>query len=118
MFKRLAAIILSLALLLSVVGTASANVIDPALVPEETGEITVYMYGDKTPRMQELCANEYAKVFLEEINCVVNIEYISWSEYGSGELLLTDIPTGMKAATGYDVATGAWDTAEIQNGTW
>ena len=86
MFKRLAAIILSLALLMSVVGTASANVIDPALVPEETGEITVYMYGDKTPRMQELCANEYAEVFLNEINCVVNIEYIPWSEYGAGNM--------------------------------
>lgn len=86
MFKRLAAIILSLALLLSMTATASANVIDPALVPEKTGEITVYLYGDKTPRMQELCANEFAEIFLKEINCVVNVEFIPWSEYGSGNM--------------------------------
>ncbi len=86
MFKRLAAILLSLALLLGAVSTASANVIDPSLVPEKTGEITVYLYGDKTPRMQELCENEFAKVFMEEINCVVNVEFIPWSEYGSGNM--------------------------------
>lgn len=86
MFKRLATIILTLALLLSVVSTASANVIDPSLVPEKTGEITVYLYGDKTPRMQELCENEFAEIFLKEINCVVNVEFIPWSEYGSGNM--------------------------------
>lgn len=86
MFKRLTAIILSLALLLSAASVASANVIDPSLVPEKTGEITVYLYGDKTPRMQELCENEFAKVFMEEINCVVNVEFIPWSEYGSGNM--------------------------------
>lgn len=86
MFKRLAAILLSLTLLLGAVSTASANVIDPSLVPEKTGEITVYLYGDKTPRMQELCENEFAKVFMDEINCVVNVEFIPWSEYGSGNM--------------------------------
>ncbi len=85
MFKRLAAIILSLALLVSV-ASASANVIDPSLVPEKTGEITIFLYGDKTPRMEELLKNEYAEVFLKEINCVVNVEYIPWSEYGAGNM--------------------------------
>ncbi len=85
MFKRMAAIILTLAMLLAA-SIASANVIDPALVPEETGEITIYLYGDKTPRMQELCENEFAEIFLNEINCVVNVEFIPWSEYGSGNM--------------------------------
>ena len=85
MFKRLAAIILSLALLVSV-ASASANVIDPSLVPEKTGEITIFLYGDKTPRMEELLKNEFAEVFLKEINCVVNVEYIPWSEYGAGNM--------------------------------
>lgn len=84
--KKLVALILSLMMVLSLIGAASANVIDPALVSEQTGEITVYLYGDKTPRMQELCNNEFAKVFLEEINCVVNVEFIPWSEYGTGNM--------------------------------
>ncbi|MBR1584677.1 MAG: ABC transporter substrate-binding protein [Clostridia bacterium] len=84
--KKLIALVLSLMMVLSLAATASANVIDPALVPEKTGEITVYLYGDKTPRMQELCNNEFAKVFLEEINCVVNVEFIPWSEYGTGNM--------------------------------
>lgn len=97
MLKRLAAIILAMVLLLSVISTASANVIDPALVPEKTGEITVYLYGDKTPRMQELCANEFAEVFLNEINCVVNIEFIPWSEYGTGNMTDRMILSGGEA---------------------
>lgn len=85
MSKRLAVLFLSLVLTLCAC-VASANVIDPALVPEETGEITVYLYGDKTPRMQELCENEFADIFLKEINCVVNVEFIPWSEYGTGNM--------------------------------
>ena len=104
--KKLLALILSVMMCLSVLASASANVIDPALVPEETGEITVYLYGDKTPRMQELCANEFAKVFLEEINCVVNVEFIPWSEYGTGNMTDRMILSG-----GEDFDTTLTDTS-------
>lgn len=78
---------LMLALLLTLLaGTASANVIDPAIVPEETGSITVILYGDKTPRMEELLKNEFAEVFLNEINCVVDVQFIPWSDYGAGKM--------------------------------
>lgn len=114
MFKRLAAIILSLALLLSMTATASANVIDPALVPEKTGEITVYLYGDKTPRMQELCANEFAEIFLREINCVVNVEFIPWSEYGSGNMTDRMILSGEAFDT--TMTDADWTTQSVNKG--
>jgi len=104
--KKLLALILSVMMCLSVLASASANVIDPALVPEETGEITVYLYGDKTPRMQELCANEFADVFLKEINCVVNVEFIPWSEYGTGNMTDRMILSG-----GEDFDTTLTDTS-------
>lgn len=114
MFKRLAALILSLALLLTLASTASANVIDPSLVPEKTGEITVYLYGDKTPRMQELCENEFAEVFLKEINCVVNIEFIPWSEYGSGNMTDRMILSG--EAFDATMTDTSWTTQSVNKG--
>lgn len=114
MFKRLAAILLSLTLLLGAVSTASANVIDPSLVPEKTGEITVYLYGDKTPRMQELCENEFAKVFMEEINCVVNVEFIPWSEYGTGNMTDRMILSGESFDT--TMTDGDWTSQSYNKG--
>lgn len=114
MFKRLASVVLSLLLMLSMVSTASANVIDPALVPEETGEITVYLYGDKTPRMQELCDNEFAKVFMDEINCVVNVEFINWSEYGSGKMTDRMILSGEPFDS--TMTDTAWTTQSVNKG--
>ena len=52
--KKLLALILSVMMCLSVLASASANVIDPALVPEETGEITVYLYGEGRNRIIQL----------------------------------------------------------------
>ncbi len=85
MTRRLCSLLLCLVLVLGV-SLASANVIDPALVPEKTGHITVILYGDKTPRMEALCNNEFAEVFLKEINCVVDVQFVPWSQYGSGNM--------------------------------
>ena len=114
MSKRLVCAILSLVLMLSMVSAASANVIDPSLVPEKTGEITVYLYGDKTPRMQELCENEFAEVFLNEINCVVNVEFINWSEYGAGNMTDRMILAGEPFDT--TMTDGDWTATSVSKG--
>lgn len=86
MKRRILVLVLALVMTFGAVVTASANVIDPALVPEKTGKITFILYGDKTPRMEELCNNEFKEVFLKEINCEVDVQFIPWSEYGSGKM--------------------------------
>ena len=48
------------------------------------GKITLIMFGDESPRMQELMSDEFQELFKKEIHTEVELQYIPWGEYGAG----------------------------------
>ncbi len=112
MRKHVLALILALVMLVSAASCASANVIDPSLVPEKTGKITFILYGDKTPRMEELCNNEFKEIFLKEINCEVDVQFIPWSEYGSGKM--TDLMIVSGESFDVTITDDGWTRSSIE----
>ncbi len=57
-------------------GTASDN----PLRPETLDTIKVVLFGEESPRMQELMENEFQQVFIDEINTKVELMYLPWTE--------------------------------------
>ena len=62
----------------------SATITDPSLRPDTLDTITVVLFGEESPRMQELMENEFQQVFIDEINTKVELMYLPWTENGAG----------------------------------
>lgn len=60
------------------------TVTDPSLRPDTLDTITVVLFGEESPRMQELMENEFQQVFIDEINTKVELLYLPWTENGTG----------------------------------
>lgn len=54
------------------------------LRPEKLDTIKVVLFGEESPRMQELMENEFQQIFIDEINTQVELMYLPWTENGSG----------------------------------
>lgn len=54
------------------------------LRPETLDTITVVLFGEESPRMQELMENEFQQMFIDEINTKVELMYLPWTENGAG----------------------------------
>ncbi len=52
--------------------------------PDTLDTITVVLFGEESPRMQELMENEFQQVFIDEINTKVELMYLPWTENGAG----------------------------------
>ncbi len=74
---------------------AASNTISPAaeptnssgsssLKPDTLDTITVVLFGEESPRMQELMEKEFQQVFIDEINTKVELMYLPWTENGAG----------------------------------
>lgn len=63
---------------------ASDSQIDSSLRPDTLDTITVVLFGEESPRMQELMENEFQQVFIDEINTKVELMYLPWTENGAG----------------------------------
>ena len=57
---------------------------DNPLRPETLDTIKVVLFGEESPRMQELMENEFQQVFIDEINTKVELMYLPWTENGAG----------------------------------
>lgn len=57
---------------------------DNPLRPDTLDTITVVLFGEESPRMQELMENEFQQVFIDEINTKVELMYLPWTENGTG----------------------------------
>lgn len=55
-----------------------------SLRPETRDKITVVLFGEESPRMQELMENEFQQMFIDEINTEVELMYLPWTENGAG----------------------------------
>lgn len=55
-----------------------------SLRPETLDTIKVVLFGEESPRMQELMENEFKQVFIDEINTEVELMYLPWTENGAG----------------------------------
>lgn len=60
------------------------TVTDASLRPETLDTIKVVLFGEESPRMQELMENEFQQVFIDEINTKVELMYLPWTENGAG----------------------------------
>lgn len=60
--------------------TASGNL----LRPDTLDTITIVLFGEESPRMQELMENEFQQMFIDEINTKVELMYLPWTENGAG----------------------------------
>lgn len=65
-------------------GDASAQTGGSSLRPETLDKITVVLFGEESPRMQELMENEFQQMFIDEINTEVELMYLPWTENGAG----------------------------------
>lgn len=54
------------------------------LRPETLDTIKVVLFGEESPRMQELMENEFQQIFIDEINTKVELMYLPWTENGAG----------------------------------
>ncbi|HIW81276.1 MAG TPA: ABC transporter substrate-binding protein [Candidatus Acetatifactor stercoripullorum] len=54
------------------------------LRPDTLDTITVVLFGEESPRMQELMEEEFQQVFIDEINTQVELMYLPWTENGAG----------------------------------
>ncbi|MDL2300859.1 ABC transporter substrate-binding protein [Lachnospiraceae bacterium OttesenSCG-928-D06] len=52
---------------------------------EEPISVKLVMFGEESPRMKELMANEIYDKVLEEINVDLKIQYLPWTEYAGGK---------------------------------
>lgn len=52
---------------------------------EDPIPVKLVMFGEESPRMKELMANEIHQKVLDEINVDLEIQYLPWSEYGGGK---------------------------------
>lgn len=50
------------------------------LRPETLDTIKVVLFGEESPRMQELMENEFQQMFIDEINTKVELMYLPWTE--------------------------------------
>lgn len=57
---------------------------DNPLRPETRDTIKVILFGEESPRMQELMENEFQQMFIDEINTEVELMYLPWTENGAG----------------------------------
>lgn len=57
---------------------------EASLRPETLDKITVVLFGEESPRMQELMENEFQQMFIDEINTEVELMYLPWTENGAG----------------------------------
>ena len=57
---------------------------EASLRPETRDKITVVLFGEESPRMQELMENEFQQMFIDEINTEVELMYLPWTENGAG----------------------------------
>lgn len=65
-------------------GTAADSQNGSTLRPDTLDTITVVLFGEESPRMQELMENEFQQVFIDEINTKVELMYLPWTENGAG----------------------------------
>lgn len=65
-------------------GEVADTTSDNPLRPETLDTITVVLFGEESPRMQELMENEFQQVFIDEINTKVELMYLPWTENGTG----------------------------------
>lgn len=63
---------------------AEETVTDVSLRPETLDTIKVVLFGEESPRMQELMENEFQQVFVDEINTRVELMYLPWTENTAG----------------------------------
>lgn len=54
------------------------------LRPETLDTIKIVLFGEESPRMQELMENEFQQVFIDEINTKVELMYLPWTENAIG----------------------------------
>lgn len=59
---------------------SQANVGAGSLRPETLDTIKVVLFGEESPRMQELMENEFQQMFIDEINTKVELMYLPWTE--------------------------------------
>ncbi len=99
MFKKIIAAILASVMILSTACSAPAEeatgTSDAAETPSsdaattedsgETYEVTMYVHGDASQRMQEFLDNEFIAEVEAAINVVPNVQFLPWSEYASGK---------------------------------
>lgn len=52
---------------------------------EDPIPVKLVMFGEESPRMKELMANELHQKVLDEINVDLDVQYLPWTEYGGGK---------------------------------
>ena len=64
--------------------STDASTSDNPLRPDTLDTITVVLFGEESPRMQQLMEEKYQQVFIDEINTKVELMYLPWTENGAG----------------------------------
>lgn len=65
-------------------GETDGGTANDSLRPDTLDTITVVLFGEESPRMQELMENEFQQIFIDEINTKVELMYLPWTENGTG----------------------------------
>lgn len=65
--------------------TAGTNAEASDTASQDAVPVKLVMFGEESPRMKELMANEIHQKVLDEINVDLEIQYLPWTEYAGGK---------------------------------
>lgn len=65
--------------------TAGTNAKASDTASQDAVPVKLVMFGEESPRMKELMANEIHQKVLDEINVDLEIQYLPWTEYAGGK---------------------------------